>query len=297
MPHSILKKSKPPASTDLGPPAAQSRDERNKQTALHHARLLQHRKDTEALIFESTEALLDLPSSTSADPAHPSSSDTALVKSSLEPFQPADYDALVEERNINNQCGYVLCPRPNRKQDTKAYYRILQGQGKDSDGLKFVPRQMLEKWCSDQCGRRALYIKVQLNEEPSWTRVDSSPGSVLLLEYEQSDSKNAADLAAEVSNLDLDSREDQVIERMKALSIERGASASIANQASRVIDAFEVQENADANKKDLSSEFGRTDSEHLDHHRSIEGFTPNASYDLAKGRSSDKDEDDIIGTL
>ena len=97
MPHSILKKFKPPSTILPSPPAARAQDERNKETALYHARLLQQRKDVEALILASTETLLNLPSSPSADPACPSSSDALLVKDALKPFQLSDYDVLIEE--------------------------------------------------------------------------------------------------------------------------------------------------------------------------------------------------------
>ncbi len=82
MPHSILKKTNFSDITTPAPPAARSREDRDRETALHHAQLLQQRKDVEALVLASIEALLDVPSSLDADPAHPHPSDAALVRRS-----------------------------------------------------------------------------------------------------------------------------------------------------------------------------------------------------------------------
>lgn len=36
--------------------------------------------------------------------------------------------------------------------------------------MRFVERAKLERFCSDTCARRGLWLRVQLNEEPSWLR-------------------------------------------------------------------------------------------------------------------------------
>ncbi len=54
-----------------------------------------------------------------------------------------------------------------------------------SRNRKVVPREKLEMWCSDQCAERALYLRVQLAEEPVlWERraVDSLTKPPELLE-------------------------------------------------------------------------------------------------------------------
>ena len=225
MPHSILKK--PQNHPDIRPlaQAERSQDERNRETAIYHANIIQHRKDTEAIISTSVEVLLELPSSNTADPACPCASDAALVKSSLKLFQPSDYDALIEERNINRLCGYLLCPRPNLEQDTQARYRILHGKGTGSDALRIVPTKNLEKWCSDRCGKRALYIKVQLNEDPAWTRAAFSNTAINLL-GESSNQHNSASrstgLDQDIEKLSIDYEERDITARLRTLAIERG---------------------------------------------------------------------------
>lgn len=292
MPQSILKKSRPLSST------VPAREERSRKTAFYHAQLLQQRKDMEALILTSTEALLDLPTSSSSDPAHPSLSDAAFVRSSLKPFQPSDYDVLIEERNISHQCGYVLCPRHNRKQDTKARYRILQGTGKGSNTLKFVLRESLEKWCSDDCGKRALYIKVRLNEEPSWTRADPSAGEIALLE----DKQNGQDqedievgLVQGILNLNMGKGEDQIVGRMQALAIERGDGS--APSRSRGFGDLNVQEKMMLPRKSLPDEPTIQNMENVGQNSSIEGYRPRfLNNDARSGKTAD-DEKDIMGTI
>ena len=285
MPHSILK-------NDLTSLPARSRDDRNKETAIYHAQLLQQRKDVEALILASTETLLDLPSSPNADPARPRLQDINLVKNSLRPFQPSDYDSLIEERNINKQCGYVLCPRPNRQEDTKAKYRILPG--KERDTVNFVERHTLERWCSDDCGKRALYVKVQLHEEPAWTRVGSSGGDILLLDDERNNQKSPEDdstLIEKMRCLDMGLKEDEVVTRMKALAIERGDEK--APSRSFGLAEVDVREKRNVNSKAFAPEPSAKQGTLEGGFDSIEGYTPGfpkkERRELESGNDADED--------
>ncbi|KAE8380710.1 Rtr1/RPAP2 family-domain-containing protein [Aspergillus bertholletiae] len=171
-----------------GPPANKpNSDPRHLAIALHHAHRIQAQKDTESLILDRILELVTFPSSPSADPASPSPEDALAFKSALIPFQPADYDNLIQERNIEGLCGYGLCPHEHRKDDSRGTYRITwgaKGSGPGGRGrdMNIVPREKLEMWCSDECAERALYIRVQLAEEPVWERrADDSRGKTLLL--------------------------------------------------------------------------------------------------------------------
>ncbi len=298
MPRSILKNALS-SIPNTSPSPARSREDRNKDTALYHAQILQQRKDVEALILASTEDLLELPSSPTADPARPCLQDTAFVKNSLKPFQPSDYDSLIEERNINRQCGYVLCPRPNRQEDTKAKYRILHGKAGGSDSLKFVERHTLERWCSDDCGKRALYVKVQLNEEPAWARIGSSSGDILLLEGERTNQKKFEDDSTLIENLrslDIGMEEDEVVARMKALAIERGDEK--APSRSFGLAEIDVRENKYLNGKASASEPSAKDDNSNGGSDSIEGYTPKFSRKKTREPESGNDEDeDIMPTI
>lgn len=150
--------------------------------ALHHAHRIQVQKDTEALILDRILDLVSFPPSTTADPSSPSPEDTRAFKDALIPFQPADYDNLIQERNIEGRCGYGLCPREHRKDDRgggggggPGTFRIrygAKGSGPGGRGreMNIVPKEKWEMWCSDECAERAMYIRVQLAEEPVWER-------------------------------------------------------------------------------------------------------------------------------
>ena len=274
--------------------SARSREDRNKETAIYHAQLLQQRKDVEALIFASIEAMLDLPSSPAADPARPRLQDVTLMKNFLRPFQPSDYDSLIEERNINKSCGYVLCPRLNRLQGTKARYRILHGNGRDT--LNIVERHTLERWCSDDCGKRALYVKVQLSEEPAWTRIGSSGGDMLLLEDERNSQKNHEDDSTLIENmrsLDMGLDEDEVVARMRALAIERGDGK--APSRSFGLAEIDVREQRNSNGKASAPVPLTKENDSAGGSESIEGYTP--KFSRKKPHSSSDDDDDLIPTI
>lgn len=293
MPRSILKS--PPSNNAPPPPVARSRDDRNRGAALYHAQLIRQQKEVEALILASTEELLDLPSLSSADPAHPCSTDSELVKSSLRLYQPSDYDALIEERNINKQCGYVLCPRPNRLQDTQAKYRILYARGRGPDALKIVERQTLERWCSDDCGKRALYIKVQLNEEPAWTRSHTVDGNIHLFEDIRNHPRSAdreASLQEHFQSLDLNQEKD-LTAHMRTLAIERGDI----DASSKLFCLAEpnIKEKIITADEEFVPEPPTTEGVTADSHGSIEGYRPQLSGKRLKGERSD--EEDLLETI
>ncbi|MCJ1426708.1 hypothetical protein MMC29_004611 [Sticta canariensis] len=235
---SVLKKDPKPDTP------TQTREDRNRETALYHANLLQQRKDVQNLIFESTETLLDFPSSSASDPAQPLEKDVVNVKNLLKSFQPSDYDSLIKERNIDMKCGYVLCPRANRLQDTDAKYRIFHGKNNGTRSLRFIEREELERWCSDECGKRALYIRVQLSDEPAWSRASGSGGDFMLLDegnQNHGSLDDGGELARMLRNLDVGYGEERVIGALKDLAIERG-DGNASRRRSRLIEV-DIHEN------------------------------------------------------
>ncbi|KAK7182434.1 hypothetical protein DPSP01_014011 [Paraphaeosphaeria sporulosa] len=172
-PKSILKKT-PAATSTQGqaavaanaPPPARAVNQRHLSTAVHHARIYEQRKQAETAILDAVFELMDFPTSPDADPTRPSPSDAHRFRQAIVPFQPSDYDGLIEERNIADKCGYTLCPRPKGKAPSAAKKHFVE----TSKGVQIVDRKKLEMWCSDDCARRALFVKVQLNEEPAWLR-------------------------------------------------------------------------------------------------------------------------------
>jgi len=162
-PKSILKKTT--VSTNA-PPPSKPVNPRHYQVAVHHANVLEERKRVEAEVLDSIVTLMDYPSAPDADPKRPSAADAQTFCDALVSFQPSDYDALIEERNIADKCGYALCPRPKSRARSTAKKQFVDSQ----HGVEIVDRKVLEVWCSDDCAKRALYVKVQLSEEPAWMR-------------------------------------------------------------------------------------------------------------------------------
>ncbi|KAF8416974.1 Rtr1/RPAP2 family-domain-containing protein [Tirmania nivea] len=168
--------------------------EEAREIALYHAHIIQNQKNLELAILESVELLLDFP--TTNNPAScPSDTDVTELKKNLVHFQPSDFDDLIEERNIVRKCGYPLCPLQNKLQPTKVKFRVLD------KGRRIVETKQLERFCSDECARRGLWIRVQLHEEPSWLRVgaDGQIGrggaeyKITLLEEEKEKQREASD--------------------------------------------------------------------------------------------------------
>ncbi|KAL0638377.1 hypothetical protein Q9L58_002519 [Maublancomyces gigas] len=163
----------PPSTTGTKPTPSEAR-----AIALSHAHALQIRKVLELSILTSIETLVDYPSpaslpiptTTTAATTH---HDALALKRHLRYFQPADYDSLLEERNILTHCGYPLCGAPKKSSPTASTY-VLVDKGRTT--MRFVERTKLERFCSDTCARRGLWLRVQLNDEPSWLRGDVLEG-------------------------------------------------------------------------------------------------------------------------
>lgn len=288
---SILKS--PSTVTKDGPtPPTLSRDERNHQLALQHAHLLQYRKDIEARNLASTETLLDLPSFSTASPSKPSPADTKRVKDALKTFQPSDYDALVEERNIDHSCGYVFCPEKNTRPDASKRYKIVTGN-KGTDFRIMEPSE-LEKWCSDECGKMALYLRVQLSEEPAWSREWQTADLVELHSERMSAKPNQDDnfmTAQQVSEQQSSANAKQHLnDRMAELAIERGDRGNIESLSAKV--AVDLKEN-------VHEKYTVPIPPSVDSHigGSIEGYVPSGRYVRKRTSAPDEDYEDLMPTI
>lgn len=201
--------------------------------ALQHAHQIQAQKDAENMILDRIIELLLLPSSSSADPAAPSAADAHAFKSALLLFRTGDYDSLILERNNEGTCGYGLCPREYRKergQNQSFQFKWgAKGSGPGGRGrsMDIVPRGKLEKWCSEECAERAMFIRVQLTEQPVWERraCEGHNTSIELLEEARAkrpkrrteNAMSASAVAAGLKNLNI-----QDPERARELARERG---------------------------------------------------------------------------
>ncbi|KAI4148049.1 MAG: hypothetical protein L6R39_002908 [Caloplaca ligustica] len=290
-PKSILKPS-PAVSKDAPTPPTLSREERNRQLALHHAYLLQSRKDIEARNLASTETLLDLPSSPSALPSEPSATDIQVLKDALRSFQPSDFDALIEERNIDHKCGYIFCPKENRSQNASGEYHIVTGRKMTE--FKVVRSRELERWCSDECGKMGLYLRVQLSEEPAWTREWRAGGSLELYHEKMKREASGNDLSRsvppEIKVTGPEATAQDMQERMKDLAVERGDKSNI-NRASTKF-AIRVKENEQRGQSAPAPP-----STEDNHEGSIEGYVPKGKHDMNRATGQEEDVEDIMPTI
>lgn len=261
---------------------ATSREQRNRDIALHHANLIQQRKDVEAEILASTETLLDLPSQQNGDATRPCTDDVTLVERSLLLFQHSDYDALIEERNIDGKCGYVVCPRQKRQQDMKSRFRIKHGR--EIGASEFIAKSELGQWCSLSCEKYSSYLRRQLSSEPAWARQHGGPRTVQLWQGSNLPSNKVQDesaLTKGMEQLDLGSDGHDVLEKMRSLAIERGGG----NRSNMLLNRAEVKEN-DAARHQVPVAPG--DSLLPD---SIEGYRPKGLETKASQSPSAEPED------
>ena len=252
--------------------------------ALHHAHRIQAQKDTEALILDRILHLATFPPSSSANPAAPSPDDARAFKSALIPFQPVDYDNLIQERNIEGLCGYGLCPREHRKEDAAGAgtggFRIKYGSKGSGPGgrgreMNIVPREKLEMWCSDECAERAMYIRVQLGEEPVWERRGDAQTELVLLEEgrgvksqkDKGKSRSAVgQVAQQLGDLHIQPESSENGAHSRELAMERGDSSS-ALEAGRVdVRIQEKEDTSQARPPQLRPEDAQGGS--------IEGYVP-----------------------
>ncbi|QSZ30343.1 hypothetical protein DSL72_004865 [Monilinia vaccinii-corymbosi] len=261
-------------------------------TALHHALLLQERKAIEQTILTSTETLIDYPLAPSPphNATNPSPADTDFFKRALRPFQPSDYDALIVERNLDSRCGYTLCPNPRPRDDRGGRWRLLGTSGKAKD-FRIARREDAERWCSEMCARRALYVRVQLSECPAWER--SGDGATMKIDL-LDEPKTEEDWVMDgIGNLDLNEKDAQDRERKYGnLALERGETGP-GSGSSKSVTNFSIVER-EVKQGDVkpptfdSNELSdRMDTLHLDleGHRST--FNHGANYGDLFGEDND----------
>lgn len=200
-----------------------TQDDRNRQIALHHATLLQQRKDTEATILNALEELIEFPTDPSSDADRPSPEDLKRFQELVALFQVSDYDSLIEERNCADKCGYVFCPDSlKRKESSGNYSRIVRGNrrwGSTHDqSFQIVPSAKFEMWSEPFCAKAALYIKLQLTELPAWERAAGTTTKIIVFS-----DLTYGEIGSEMVRIASERRESgEVRQILKELALERG---------------------------------------------------------------------------
>lgn len=286
-PKSILKKTTVPANAPSGTKPA---NPRHLQVALHHANLIEQRKRVEAEVLDSIMALMDYPSAPDADPKRPTAADAQFFRDAIIPFQPSDYDALIEERNIADKCGYALCPRSKKKARSTARKQFVDTEY----GVEIVDRKALEVWCSDDCAKRALYVKVQLNEEPAWVRQGGYGDKLELMVENEEDHHKALPLRLKKEAAPIEAKDDEADiadawaardDAMQDLTVERGEKPGQVSRANNVLVRDHITERMPS---DAPPQPPTLPSDSVEHTMAIEGHVPRHDR---KGED-DEDEDD-----
>lgn len=262
---SILKQPAPtPSKSDVDAAKAE-RDRQHYEIALAHAHRIQHRKDWEAKILSAIQVLLEYPSATPF-PANEATKFLTLIK----PFQPGDLDALVEERVVDQRCGYALCSKQPRsiKLGRDAAWRLLGGDKGAGD------------FCSTACFRKTVYVKTQLREVPAWERDPTVPVDVQLPEEDRRSKDDIDPGAAAKGKAALVKVEDQA-----ELALERGESASSLRPKQVVADR--IVEKGQTRFKPMSGPSEVTVS-----HMAIEGYEPRGVMKIGRVEKDDSSDDD-----
>lgn len=202
---------------------------RIRQTALYHAHLIQHQKDIQASIDTNIDKLTDFPLAPSTSSAAPDTADVKQFRELIPPFQPSDFDTLVEARNAEAKCGYVFCTK--RVEQGSIYAKPhIDWRASKTGPLKFVDPLRPEIWCSKVCERRASFIRMQLSGVPAWEREDRRTSVEVLNEAEEDA------LQSKMRSLKLDADDsDDVRKAMEALAIERGETKSTSARTESVM--------------------------------------------------------------
>lgn len=304
-PKGILKKTAaaPPSPSPSPPRSRSTPSQQQQQQQQQHLRLLQHLAKTQLkppVPIETFERLCELPSDPSRPASSPSAADAHTFLSAARQFQPGEYLDLIEERTILGRCGYALCGRPRR---------TLRGTFKLSARLAgggIARTEELNKWCSDECARRALYIKVQL-DNPSHVRGEDGRFEVVLellggadeAEGEGSDkgpatrvdAEDQRQLALAMAQLEIDKSKRQK-QAAAALAAERGEEGFLGQQG-RV--EVTIREKATTDEPAIPPSLNDCA------HETVEGYRPTFGTGRKPGENpdagSDSDDDDEFPTI
>lgn len=87
------------------------------------------------------------------------------------------YDDIVEERAINQLCGYPICPNKLGKTPNKKYHVSTKTN-------KVYEISERKNFCSNQCLKASRHFQCQIPDSPLWMRDKESPATINLLEHD-----------------------------------------------------------------------------------------------------------------
>ncbi|KAK3486016.1 Rtr1/RPAP2 family-domain-containing protein [Neurospora hispaniola] len=180
--------------------------------------------------------------------ANPHPDDARQFLKLVADFTPREYLELIEERNCLGACGYVLCPRKRRQYEGE--YKIIMRTG------NIAKTEDLNKWCSDACAVRALYVKVQLDNPSYMTDLETGKRVVKVELREEEEKKKKQPFGEEEKAKDkaatsITEAEEKVAADLARLDLNRKAEISDkAAQMQRDADALAVERGQGSGKLD-----------------------------------------------
>jgi hypothetical protein len=239
-PKGILKKQPTPTPVSVGPSSPDPRE-----VAIKHARIIHSRREIEDQISDSLIELSKFPVTRDPpyDASNPAASDADSFRNLVRLYQPGDYDDLIEERNANGLCGYTLCPNPRSRVSNGGNFKLINFGRKD---FNIVPSRELEKWCSQGCAKRAMYVKVQLNETAAWERAGIASIQVELLEEQRSAADDSVkQLTRDVENMKIEAQV-KTAQNARDLALERGDGPEEGKKSKRSVKVAIREKSVDA---------------------------------------------------
>lgn len=253
-----------------------SLQDRNRRIAIHHATLLQERKDMELDILTSIESLIDYPIATNSTSAYPAPIDISTFRTLSSLFSKSDLDALIQERNAAGRCGYIFCALScKRDMTTKDAYFRLKHTKRD---VTIVPRDEPQTWCSRDCAKRTTYIKTQLSDLAAWERSGTKGHNHIRIPGDMFD----VQLVGRIHNLRLeDDNDENMAIAMSELALERNEIVDSAR--------MKMVMTPDLREKQITTPIHFASSSY--NHAAVEGHIPRVRYNTTVVTKEDEDDD------
>ncbi|CDS07578.1 hypothetical protein LRAMOSA01527 [Lichtheimia ramosa] len=127
---------------------------------------VQQRARMQQLVFSWQEKIFSIPKVPSS-----------LLRQAATILQPQTYDEVIEERAVQDWCGYPLCDNAPQK-DQPRYHISLSRR-------KVFDQSELASFCSEACLQRSKYFRMQLSEDPVWIRDMQAVPNVHIIQLDQ----------------------------------------------------------------------------------------------------------------
>ncbi|VBB73968.1 Putative protein of unknown function [Podospora comata] len=221
----------------------------------------------------------------------PSQSDISLLLSHLPNFSPSEYLDLIDERNCLNTCGYALCSKPRRNFPGKVKIR-RSGVAKTED---------LNKWCSDECALKGMYIHVQL-EHPSYEWAGEKGEMKVKIRLREDKEPGVKEVEKAVEGLSLDGAGDERDKKGDEAHEKKKQAGKLAVERNGMgVDKVEVTiGEKEITQPPTAPTFTSAQGGESDAHLMVEGYkigSKGKKPNNTGGEGEDDDDDDFIPSI